>query len=85
MRAFFRRLVHSLRGVLTARQYLANQEIRDLAIKIYERVDDPDVQCRQDVLEWDALPNQAFLNAIWEHHCELMLVYLVAIGSPLIC
>lgn len=25
-----------------------------------------------------------FLNAIWEHYCELMLVYLVAMGSPLI-
>lgn len=45
---------------------------------------DPDVQWRQDVLQWHALPNQAFLNAIWEHYCELMLVYLVAIGSPLI-
>lgn len=85
VRAFFRRLVHSLRGVLTARQYLADHEIRDLATKIYERVDDPDVQWRQDFLPWDAVPNQAFLNAIWEHYCELMLVYLVAIGSPLIC
>lgn len=34
-----RAFIHSLRGVLTARQYLANQEIQDLATKIYERVD----------------------------------------------
>lgn len=76
VRAFFRRLVHSLRGVLTARQYLADQEIWDLATKIYERVDDPDVQWRQDVLEWHALPNQAFFE------CHLGALLRIDAGIP---
>jgi len=27
-------------------------------------------------------PESGFLNARWEHYCELMMIYLLAIGSP---
>lgn len=70
-------VVFSLRGnILPTRQSGTSRQ------KFTSAWTDPDVQWRQDFLPWDAIPNQAFLNAIWEHYCELMLVYLVAIGSP---
>jgi len=27
-------------------------------------------------------PESGFLNARWEHYCELMMIYLLGIGSP---
>jgi hypothetical protein len=69
-------------GVLTARQYFADQEIRDLATKIYERVDWPWMLNRAATLSMGWTPESGFLNARWEHYCELMMIYLLAIGSP---
>jgi hypothetical protein len=60
-------------GVLTARQYFADQEIKDLATKIYER---------GTTLSMGWKPESGFLDARWEHFCELMMIYLLGIGSP---
>ena len=69
-------------GVLTARQYFADQEIKDLATKIYERIDWPWMLNGGSTLSMGWTPESGFLNARWEHYCELMLIYLLAIGSP---
>jgi hypothetical protein len=69
-------------GVLTARQYFADQEIKDLATKIYERVDWPWMLNGGKTLSMGWHPESGFLDARWEHYCELMMIYLLAIGSP---
>jgi len=69
-------------GVLTARQYFADQEIRDLATKIYERVDWPWMLNGGRTFSMGWHPETGFLKARWEHFCELMMIYLLAIGSP---
>jgi hypothetical protein len=69
-------------GVLTARQYFADQEIKDLATKIYERVDWPWMLNGGTTLSMGWHPESGFLDARWEHYCELMMIYLLAIGSP---
>jgi hypothetical protein len=69
-------------GVLTARQYFADQEIKDLATKIYERVDWSWMLNKGSTLSMGWTPESGFLAARWEHYCELMMIYLLAIGSP---
>ena len=69
-------------GVLTARQYFADQEIQDSATKIYERVDWPWMLNGESTFSMGWTPESGFLKARWEHYCELMMIYLLAIGSP---
>ena len=69
-------------GVLTARQYFADQEIKDLATKIYERVDWPWMLNGGKTFSMGWHPESGFLDARWEHFCELMMIYLLAVGSP---
>jgi hypothetical protein len=69
-------------GVLTARQYFADQEIKDLATKIYERVDWPWMLNGGSTLSMGWHPETGFLSARWEHFSELMMIYLLGIGSP---
>ena len=69
-------------GVLTARQYFADQEIKDLATTIYERVDWLWMLNGGATLSMGWMPESGFLNARWEHYCELMMIYLLGIGSP---
>jgi len=69
-------------GILTARQHFADQEIKDLATQIYERVDWPWMLNDGPTLSMGWHPETGFLNARWEHYCELMMIYLLAIGSP---
>jgi hypothetical protein len=69
-------------GVLTARQHFADAEIQDLATKIYERVDWPWMLNGGPTLSMGWHPESGFLNSRWEHYCELMMIYLLAIGSP---
>ena len=69
-------------GVLTAKQYFADQEIKDLATKIYERVDWPWMLDGGSTFSMGWHPESGFLSARWNHYCELMMIYLLAIGSP---
>ena len=69
-------------GVLTARAYFHHDaEIVHLATTIYERIDWPWMLNGQKTLSM-GYRNGAFLKARWNHYCELMLLYLLAIGSP---
>ena len=69
-------------GVLTARQHFTDTEIRDLATKIYERVDWSWMLSGGETFSMGWHPEDGFLSARWNHYCELMMIYLLAIGSP---
>jgi len=70
-------------GVLTARQYFDDDEVRALADSIYRRLDwqwflngDP------HFLSMGWKPESGFLSARWNTHCELGILYLLGIGAP---
>ncbi len=73
-----------LAGVLTARQYFADDsDVAALAEAIYRRVDfrwmlngDP------YLLAMGWFPEKGFVPQRWDHYCELMILYLLAIASP---
>lgn len=69
-------------GVLTARQYFQDPEIQDLATKIYERVEWPWMLNDGPTFSMGWHPESGFLKPRWEHYCELMMIYLLGIGSP---
>jgi hypothetical protein len=69
-------------GVLAAKQYFRDPELSKLADAIYARIDwrwmlngDP------YLLSMGWKPESGFLESRWDHHCELMLLYLLGIGS----
>ena len=73
-----------LAGVLTAKRcFPGDPVIARLADAIYRRVDfqwmlagDP------RLLSHGWKPESGFLSARWDHYCELMILYLLGIGSP---
>ena len=73
-----------LAGVLTAGQCFDGEpEIAALADEIYKRVDFAWMLAgHRDQLSHGWRPESGFLAAKWDHYCELMILYLLAIGSP---
>ena len=74
-------------GVLTARAYFANEpEIQQLATSIYNRVDWPWMLSSKageaNLFSMGWKPASGFLAATWNHYCELMMIPLLALGSP---
>jgi hypothetical protein len=69
-------------GVLTVRQHFKDAEIQDLATAIYERVDWPWMLNSGATFSMGWNPGSGFLRSRWEHYCELMMLYLLALGSP---
>lgn len=69
-------------GILTARQHFSDTEIQDLATKIYERVDWTWMLNGGNTFSMGWHPESGFLDARWSHYCELMMIYLLALGSP---
>jgi hypothetical protein len=69
-------------GILTVRAYFKDAQIRRLATEIYERVDWPWMLNGGKTFSMGWLPESGFLSARWNHYCELMMIYLLAIGSP---
>jgi hypothetical protein len=73
-----------LAGVLTVRQCFAQDpDVRRLADAIYNRVDFAWMLAGDPLLlshGWK--PESGFLSSRWDHYCELMVLYLLAIGSP---
>ena len=74
-------------GVLTARAHFHDDpEIYQLASFIYNRVDwpwmlnGPNDGNTTFSMGWH--PESGFLDSRWSHYCELMMIYLLAIGSP---
>jgi hypothetical protein len=76
-----------LGGVLLAQSYFdrdtgAEQEIRDIAERIYARVDWKWAQNRPPVLSHGWRPESGFLRFDWRGYNEGMLMYILALGSP---
>jgi hypothetical protein len=69
-------------GVLTARAYFDDEQIRSLSQQIYERVDWPWMLNGGGTFSMGWKPETGFLHSRWSHYCELMMIYLLAIGSP---
>jgi hypothetical protein len=69
-------------GILTARAHFSNDtEIHDLATLIYNRVDWPWMLNGGTTFSMGWHPETGFLPARWKTYCELMMIYLLAIGS----
>jgi hypothetical protein len=73
-----------LAGVLTARQYFAaDPSIASLADTIYRRVDFQwMLNGDRHLLAMGWYPEKGFIADRWDHYCELMILYLLAIASP---
>jgi len=73
-----------LGGVLTARRcFESDAEIVRLADAIYRRVDFQWMLAGDPVvLSHGWKPESGFLKGRWDHYCELMILYLLGIGSP---
>ena len=71
-------------GVLTARAYFpGNAAIARDATLIYERVDWPWMLFHGTALfDMGWKQGSGFLEAVWNHYCELMMIPLLAMGSP---
>lgn len=69
-------------GIQTVRAYFADAQIRSLAQQLYERVDWPWMLNNGSAFAMGWFPESGFIPQRWNHYCELMMIYLLAIGSP---
>jgi len=74
-------------GVLFAQAYYdgdnaAENEIRELADTLYQRVEWPWLQRRAPLIAMGWFPESGFIPHDWEGYNEAMLVYLLALASP---
>jgi len=69
-------------GVRTAGAYFDDAKIRSLARQIYERVEWPWMLNGGKTFSMGWHPETGFLESRWERYCELMMIYLLAMGSP---
>src|SRR5215831_8925337 len=69
-------------GVIFARQYYNDPHVTALANTIYDRVDWPWFLNGGTAFAMGWHPESGFIKARWDHYCELMMIYLLAIGSP---
>jgi hypothetical protein len=69
-------------GMLTARAWFDDAQIQSLAQQIYERVDWPWMLDGGQAFSMGWKPRTGFLANRWDHYCELMMIDLLAIGSP---
>lgn len=76
-----------LGGVLLSQSYFdrdtsSEREIRDLADKIYSRVDWQWAQNRPPTIALGWRPESGFIRFDWRGYNEAMLMYILALGSP---
>ena len=68
-------------GVLTCRQYFQDAQIQSMATQIYNRVNWPWMLNGGDAFSMGWTPEKNFITDRWDVYCELMMLYLLAIGS----
>ena len=69
-------------GVLTCRAYFSDdKDITDLATALYDRVEWPWMLNGGDTFAMGWRPASGFIRSRWNHYCELMMLYLLSIGS----
>ena len=69
-------------GVLMAREYFNNAKITQLANIIYRRVNWRWMLNGGTTFAMGWTPEYKFIGARWDTYCELMMMYLLAIGAP---
>jgi hypothetical protein len=69
-------------GVLTARAYFDDANIESLATQLYERVNWPWMLNGGATFAQAWYPGTGFASGRYDTYCELMMLYLLAIGSP---
>lgn len=68
-------------GVLTCRAYFADPEVYDLATKLVARIDWSWLLHGDKTLSMGWTPERGFVHAHWDSYSELMMVYLLGLGS----
>jgi hypothetical protein len=68
-------------GVLTCRQHFRNLEITRLARQIFDRVDWTWLSEDTPLLPHGWTPEMGFLPSRWDYYSELMMMYLLGLGS----
>jgi len=69
-------------GVLMAREYFRDATITHLADTIYRRVNWRWMLNGGDTFALGWTPEYKFIGARWDVYCELLMMYLLAIGAP---
>lgn len=69
-------------GALACRAYFEDAEIRELAAKIYERADWTWFLQGAKTLSMGWTPEHGFIQSRWDSYSELMMIYLLGLGSP---
>lgn len=68
-------------GVLTCRQYFQDAQIQSLASQIYNRINWPWMLNGGSAFSMGWTPESGFITTRWDTYSELMMIYLLAIGS----
>jgi hypothetical protein len=68
-------------GILTCRQHFMHPEIHELASEIYNRVDWNWLSEDTPVLPHGWTPESGFLQYRWDDYSEMMMMYLLGLGS----
>ena len=68
-------------GVLTCRQYFQDPQVQSLATQIYERVNWPWMLNGGSTFSMGWTPENGFIATRWDTYSELMMLYLLALGS----
>jgi hypothetical protein len=68
-------------GVLTCRQYFQDAQVQSLATQIYERIDWPWMLNGGSTFSMGWTPENGFIATRWDTYSELMMLYLLAMGS----
>jgi hypothetical protein len=68
-------------GALTCRAYFDDAEIQDLASKLYERADWRWLLHGEKMPSMGWTPEHGFIRARWDSYSELMMIYLLGLGS----
>jgi hypothetical protein len=68
-------------GILTCRQHFESREIAQLAAEIYNRVDWSWLSEDTPILPHGWRPETGFLQYRWDDYSEMMMLYLLGLGS----
>ena len=68
-------------GVLTCRQYFRDKDIEELAHAIFARVDWTWLSEDTSLLSHGWTPELGFIPSRWDYYSELMMMYLLGMGS----
>ena len=68
-------------GILTCRQYFQDRNIDDMAHAIFDRVDWTWLSEDTSLLSHGWTPEMGFIHSRWDDYSELMMMYLLGMGS----